>query len=179
MVGTVADLDYFSFTAGKTGTAQLHTTASHYLAPHWTVQTPLGVPIASQAAADASFSVVAGQRYYVALGTDDGIGYFQASFSASGPRRCSPATTTTTDESTRPTIRCGEIRWDRLLDLCADGDGNGTVDTADYSYWKQRYGQTSAASAAALTPDTSLVADTPEPVRRLPDGHHRSRGGML
>ena len=118
----------------------------------------MGVPIASQAAADASFSVVAGQRYYVALGTDEGIGYFQASFSIG------TATALAGDYNNNGRVDAADYSlWRNTLgsstDLRADGNGSGKVDTADYSFWKQRYGQTAGASASALGFDISI----PEP----------------
>jgi hypothetical protein len=42
-----------------------------------------------------------------------------------------------------------------MTDLRADGDTNGKVEAADYTFWKQRFGQVAGASASAL--------DTPEP----------------
>ena len=137
-------------------------TATHYLAPHWTIQNSLGAQIASQAAADASFSVVAGQRYYV------GFGHRRRNWLLSGIAHMGTGTSLAGDYNNNGSVDAADYSlWRNTLgstsDFRADGDGNGTVDAADYTYWKQRFGQTSAASAASVPLDTSLSPGVPEP----------------
>ncbi|MGD9637213.1 MAG: S8 family serine peptidase [Pirellulales bacterium] len=161
VVGTVADLDYFSFVAGKSGTIQLQTTASHYLVPEWTVRNSSGTLIASQVGGSVSFAAVSGQRYYFALGTDEGIGRYAATVGFG------PGTGISGDYNGNGRVDAADYTiWRATLgsttDRRADGNGDGKVDTADYSYWKQRFGQSSGSAAYSITSD-GLQLRVPEP----------------
>ncbi len=45
-----------------------------------------------------------------------------------------------------------------MVDLSADGDGNGTVDAADYTVWANNFGATSAFSSTVPEPATWLLS---------------------
>ena len=73
-IGRLDDLDYFTFTAGQTGTVSFTAEATWDLVPDWQL-----VGSAATAAMEEnvfSFDVVGGQSYTVKLGTQDGLGHY-------------------------------------------------------------------------------------------------------
>ena len=71
-------------------------------------------------------------------------------------------TTTITMSSMRRTTPCGRANsLGRLVPngTGADGDGNGIVQTADYAFWKARYGNAggSGGGSAAAVPEPQSV----------------------
>ncbi len=79
LIGTLDDQDYFSFTAGSTGTMSFSATADHGLTPSYSVSGATG----TVAANTLTFEVVAGETYTVSLETaaGEGIGYYDAALS--------------------------------------------------------------------------------------------------
>lgn len=71
LIGRLSDQDYFSFTAGVSGNVRISIDGSHDLAASWTF-----TGAASIEGDQLSFDVVAGQTYTFALGTTDGLGYY-------------------------------------------------------------------------------------------------------
>ncbi|MFV1969124.1 MAG: S8 family serine peptidase, partial [Pirellulaceae bacterium] len=72
LIGTLDDVDYFTFTAGATGTVSMTVQATYDLDPIWDL-------VEGNATVDGdamALDVVAGQTYAVSLGTDDGIGFY-------------------------------------------------------------------------------------------------------
>jgi len=76
LIGKVSDKDYFTFTAGSTGTVNLTLAATHRLEPNVTVTGSS----ATHQNDTWSFDVVAGQSYTISLATltGHGIGYYDA-----------------------------------------------------------------------------------------------------
>jgi hypothetical protein len=136
LVGTIADVDYFSFMADRSGTARLVTSASHYLLPEWTILDSAGVEVMGDQ--DFSFPVVADERYTLAIATADAIGYYDSVL-------------TILDEEP---IKVGDYNRNGVVDaadytvwrdtlgsttnLLADGNANGMIDVGDYNVWKQQ-----------------------------------------
>ena len=79
LIGTLDDQDYFSFTAGSTGTMSFSATADHGLSPSYSVNGASG----TVAGNTLTFEVVAGETYTVSLETaaGEGIGYYDAELS--------------------------------------------------------------------------------------------------
>jgi hypothetical protein len=48
------------------------------------------------------------------------------------------------------------------MDLAADGNGNGTIDTADYDVWRAHFGN--SAAAATHTVSDSFAVPEPPPI---------------
>lgn len=72
LVGKLDDVDYFTFTAGVSGTVSVSTATTHTLAAAWTCDGG-----DSQFEGDSfTLDVVAGQSYTVGLSTTDGLGYY-------------------------------------------------------------------------------------------------------
>ena len=76
LIGTLSDKDFFTFTAGASGTLNLTVSGTHYLMPHVT----LVGGTATFEDGTWSFDVVAGQSYTMSLETAaaHGIGYYTA-----------------------------------------------------------------------------------------------------
>ena len=75
MISNLSDVDYFTFTAGQSGTINLTADTTHEMAASWQL-------IGGGASIDGnaiSFDVVAGQSYTVALGSSDGLGNYEVS----------------------------------------------------------------------------------------------------
>lgn len=72
MVSSLSDADYFTFTAGATGTATFSATASHQLDLAW----DFNGAAATQSGSSWTIDVVAGQSYTVGVSTTDGLGYY-------------------------------------------------------------------------------------------------------
>ncbi len=79
LIGTLNDQDFFSFTAGTTGTISFSATADHGLAPSYSVNGATG----SVANNTLTFDVIAGEVYTVSIETavGQGIGYYDAALS--------------------------------------------------------------------------------------------------
>jgi len=78
LTGTIArrdDFDWFTFTAGATGTLTLSATVTGDLLPRWELATPSAT---SPGGSGDRFSldVIAGQSYTVGLATGDGLGHY-------------------------------------------------------------------------------------------------------
>ncbi|TWT34020.1 Subtilisin E precursor [Posidoniimonas corsicana] len=77
----LTDSDYFTFTAGATGTVTFYAqNTTHQLAAAWDGMGADGW--SSDGGATYTLNVVAGQQYTVALSSSDGLGYYDLSFSA-------------------------------------------------------------------------------------------------
>ncbi|QDU55340.1 S8 family peptidase [Aeoliella mucimassa] len=72
MISTLADGDYFTFTATTTGVATFSATESHHLDVSW----DFGSATATRDGNNWVLDVVAGQTYTVGLSTLDGLGYY-------------------------------------------------------------------------------------------------------
>ncbi len=151
VVGTLADVDYFVFTAEGSGTARLVTSPTYYLVPEWTIQGPTGGAI--QGAEDVSFPVVAGQSYSLALATADAIGYYQSTLTLT-----SGVALAGDDNGDGSVDAADYVVWRNTLgsttDVRADGNLNGVIDTADYDVWKQNFGR----GGASAVPEPTGVA---------------------
>jgi Subtilase family len=152
LIGTVTDVDYFAFTASETGTAQITTNASYYLEPRWTVAHEAGQTVGTQTGAEVSFPVLAGDRYLLALATDDAIGHFQSTLSIAASIPELPG-----DYSGNGHVDAADYTvWRDTLgsntNLRADGNLNGVIDVADWGVWKQNFGRTASASAVPEPP---------------------------
>ncbi|MEQ8616634.1 MAG: S8 family serine peptidase [Lacipirellulaceae bacterium] len=80
VISKIADADYFSFTAGSTGTVSFTATnMTHELAAQWTA---VGGTVSGANGETITLDVVAGQTYTVGLGTSDGLGYFDIDVTA-------------------------------------------------------------------------------------------------
>jgi subtilisin family serine protease len=78
LIGKLDDVDFFTFTAGATGTVSFTAAATHSLAAAWT-------SVGGDAQLDGdtyTLDVLAGQTYSVGLSTTDGLGYYELSVSA-------------------------------------------------------------------------------------------------
>lgn len=73
MISMLDDADYFTFTAGVTGTATFSGSATHQLAISWDFS---GATASQNGDGDWELDVVAGQSYTIALSTNDGLGYY-------------------------------------------------------------------------------------------------------
>lgn len=73
MISMLDDADFFTFTAGVTGTATFSGNASHELATGWDFN---GASASQNGNGDWEMNVVAGQTYTIALTTNDGLGYY-------------------------------------------------------------------------------------------------------
>ena len=114
--GTIAaldDLDWFSFTAGRTGTLSVEVDATGDLAPNWQLS---GASLNTAAIGDAiEFDVAAGQSYSIGLATDDGLGHY------------------TLDVDLTPTVTTvdwGTVAQAEFNDLQIEGDGQSFQITA-------------------------------------------------
>lgn len=74
LIGRTNDWDYFSFTAGATGTVTLSADLSHYLEARWDVVGAAATPLGT---GGLEFDVTAGQTYRIGLGTTAGVGFYQ------------------------------------------------------------------------------------------------------
>ncbi|MGI9456394.1 MAG: hypothetical protein ACR2NU_07520, partial [Aeoliella sp.] len=72
MISKLDDADYFTFTAGITGTATLSAATTHHLAADW----DFGSHSVSQNGSDWVMDVVTGQTYTVGISSTDGLGYY-------------------------------------------------------------------------------------------------------
>ncbi len=72
MVSTLNDVDYFTFTAGVTGTATWSASTTDQLAAEW----DFGSQSVSQNGNEWVMNIVAGQTYTVGLSSSDGLGYY-------------------------------------------------------------------------------------------------------
>ena len=72
VIGTLADVDSFSFTAGQSGAVTFTAQTTHDLAAEWNVTGATATTTGNV----VSFDVVAGQSYVVDVNTTDGIGYY-------------------------------------------------------------------------------------------------------
>lgn len=80
VISKIADSDYFSFTAGGTGTVSFTATnMTHELAAQWTAA---GGTVSGANGETITLDVVAGQTYTVGLSTSDGLGYFDIDVTA-------------------------------------------------------------------------------------------------
>ena len=78
VISTLDDSDYFSFTAGATGTVTITASGlTHSMAADWAMW---GASSWNFDGNVCTFDVVAGQEYTVALFTADGLGYYDLSF---------------------------------------------------------------------------------------------------
>ncbi len=78
LIGKLDDVDYFTFTAGVTGTVSFSASATHSLIAAWTA-------VGADAILDGdtyTLDVVAGQSYSVSLATTDGLGYYDLEITA-------------------------------------------------------------------------------------------------
>lgn len=80
-IGTLTDADYFSFTAGASGTVSLRVDASHHLDVAW--HTPDGT-LAVDDAGRMVLDVDQGQTYSFGISTRDGLGYYSLVAELSG-----------------------------------------------------------------------------------------------
>ena len=87
-IGTLQDLDFFTFTAAQTGQMTLSVSATRDLVPQWELVG--GGQLAETAEGVFTLDVGAGQSYTLALGSADGIGHYtidvrlEAAFSSPG-----------------------------------------------------------------------------------------------
>ena len=75
LVGQLSDTDFFSFTAGVTGTFTVTATGTHQFGASWQLDGGGGT-VSGTNGEVFSFDVAAGQTYAFGLSTDDGIGYY-------------------------------------------------------------------------------------------------------
>jgi subtilisin family serine protease len=80
LIGTLGDVDYFTFTAGASGTVTFTAATTHGLAAAWQVSGAAGA-VGGDQGETVAFDVAAGQTYAVGLGTSGGIGYYDLSIS--------------------------------------------------------------------------------------------------
>ena len=78
LIGTLDDTDYFSLTAGVSGTVTFSAATTHALAAAWTVE---GGSVGGDDGETISLDVVSGETYVVGLSTRDGIGHYELSVS--------------------------------------------------------------------------------------------------
>ena len=78
MLSTLNDADYFTFTAGMTGTVTFGATSSNGLTAQWDANGQA----TTQSSGSQVMNVVAGQSYTIGLSTNDGLGYYDLSLSA-------------------------------------------------------------------------------------------------
>ena len=93
LIGTVSDKDFFTFTAGATGTVNLTVSGTHYLEPNVTVTGST----ATLEGGSWSFDVVAGQSYTISVETaaGKGIGYYDAALAVEESIEQAPVTVKT------------------------------------------------------------------------------------
>lgn len=72
-IGTLTDVDYFTFTASASGTVTFAADGSQEMTPRWQVH---GATPSSNHGAAVSFAVTAGQTYTVALSSATGLGNY-------------------------------------------------------------------------------------------------------
>ena len=77
VISTLDDADYFTFTAGSTGTVTFSASESHALDGTWDAW---GGAWSTTHNGDCVIDVVAGQTYTVSLSTADGLGYYDLNF---------------------------------------------------------------------------------------------------
>ncbi len=75
LVGTLTDVDYFTFIAGTAGTVSFTADTTHGLAPVWTPSGGSGA-VSGTSGETYTFNVVAGQTYTIGLSTSGGIGFY-------------------------------------------------------------------------------------------------------
>lgn len=75
LIGRLDDLDYFKFTAMESGQVTITADVSDSLLANWSLYAGQGTVSGSQGQV-FTFDVVAGQNYYFALSTGDGLGYY-------------------------------------------------------------------------------------------------------
>ena len=73
-IGTLTDRDWFSFTAGATGSVRFDLIATGEWTPQW--EMPAGLAPVPPAAGTFSLDVIAGQTYSLGLSTDNGLGHY-------------------------------------------------------------------------------------------------------
>lgn len=74
-IATIGDSDYFTFTAGATGTVTFAAqNTTHYMDASWDAMGADGQ--ASEDGSSYTLNVVAGQQYSIALSSSDGLGYY-------------------------------------------------------------------------------------------------------
>ena len=61
--------------------------------------------------------------------------------------------------STRPITPFGEIRLGRRPTWRADGDDNGTIEQADYDFWRARFGNVAQGGEIIMTGSSTLKAN--------------------
>jgi subtilisin family serine protease len=72
-IGTLTDVDYFTFTASASGTVTFAADGSQEMTPRWQVH---GATPSSDSSGTVSFAVTAGQSYTVALSSTTGMGNY-------------------------------------------------------------------------------------------------------
>ncbi|NOY42659.1 MAG: S8 family serine peptidase [Planctomycetes bacterium] len=76
-IATLGDVDYFSFTAGSTGTVTFETTnTTNNLAASWLVNGTQSLSVLAVDGSSLTVNVVAGQEYTVGFSSSDGLGYY-------------------------------------------------------------------------------------------------------
>lgn len=75
VIGTLTDVDYFTFTAGSSGTVSFTAATTHYLTAAWTAVGGTGT-VSGANGEVFTVDVVNGQTYSVGLATSDGIGHY-------------------------------------------------------------------------------------------------------
>lgn len=78
LISTLDDADYFSFTAGVTGTVTVSAATTHNLVAAWDT----GGQDTWQVDGGWAMNVVAGQTYTIGLSSSDGLGYYDLTLSA-------------------------------------------------------------------------------------------------
>ena len=85
LIGTLDDIDYFSFTAGVTGTVSFTATSTQSVSPTWGASwDPIGGngTISGTNGETYTFDVVADQTYSLGLSSNDGLGYYDLDIQA-------------------------------------------------------------------------------------------------
>lgn len=80
LIGRLDDEDYFTFTAGASGTASISIDGTHDLIASWTLPGEQSNVLGDQ----LSFEVTEGESYTIGLGTAGGLGYYDLNFDVEG-----------------------------------------------------------------------------------------------
>ncbi len=107
LIGTLSDADYFTFTAGTTGTVSFNATnMTHDLEAAWGLEGGSG-QVSGDSGEVFTFDITAGQTYTLNFSSDAGIGYYDFDI---------------TTETSFTFTDLGSVYFDNVNDLAVDGE---------------------------------------------------------
>jgi hypothetical protein len=136
-IGTIDDVDCFSFTAEVTGRVAVSSQTTHYLQAKWMVVDSSTNLIMEHEGPEFEFSAFAGQQYWLMLSTTDAIGHYITTLSLGSDLLGDYNGNNQVDLADYTTWR--DTRGS-AVELAADGNQDGVVDDGDLTVWSQAFG---------------------------------------